>query len=94
MVGRLSERPQGGKGLYIAASHVAACMRMDDLAAELGRHEIPHRVYRQDMRIFIEPLRVEICFMAVQNMEHRVQGMELNMLVDDATAAVKLSERQ
>lgn len=94
MVGKLSELPQGGQGLYVAPSWVVAKIRMQELVDELARHEIPHRVSRVGMMIDIEVLRVRIRFMNVQTMEHRVEGLELNMLVDDATCAVKLTERQ
>lgn len=92
MVGKLSELPEGGQGLYVAVNRVMAKLQMQALVEELSRHEIPHRVLRNDMTVDIWILRVKILFMPIDSLEHRAQGLELDLLVDDATCAMKMSE--
>lgn len=94
MVGKLSELPQGGQGLYVAVNHLMAKLQMQALVEELSRHEIPHRVNRLDLIIDIWILNVKILFIPIDNLERRSQGLELNLLVDDATCAMRLTERQ
>jgi len=93
MLGKLTERG-GGRGLMICASYPAARVRMTYLCDRLEAHAIPFTCHVQDMRVTIDCLDVSVHFMAVQDMAHRVQGMELAEIVDEASRARKLTENE
>jgi len=93
MVGKLVEQG-GGHGLLVSPNDVMARYRADYLCDRLHKHEIPFTFNRMDMVVEIECLGVTIRCWSLQRLENRVQGLELQELVDESTAVRKLTERE
>lgn len=92
MFGKLAEKG-GGKGLCISPSYPHARHRMQEFCDRLQAHAIPFKDRWTDLIVEVEAVLVTIQFMPLQSMQGKIEGMELNDLLDEASPAVRMSEK-